>query len=655
MEFNQYDDSIAKNTVKLVFCLSIDMIGSTKAGIGLSTQKLDKFNIALADQIKPHIEKLDLSDSLIKFTGDGWLVMTEITEKVPALCCLATIMSNRFQEEMSQTTGITMENIPSLRLSICFGRDILIELPDRHKDWVGDSARRATRACGICYPNEIIIDETIRGIVFRDFNIKSIDTSQRLPEYQPRKMEEELILYNLGELKIEATADSEAPEYFVYTLSIIGKIEDAKKVAQKVSERLENEANRMITDKETSLPRILLNLNKVIANLPDYSSTIKILESMRGFNFNTITYNTLINKAPDYNTARERYDEMVAKGILPNVFTYNTLIKKSSKCNIAKELFDEMKAQNIQPDAVTYNILIKKSSKYNIAKELFDEMKAQDIQPDVITYNTLINKAPDNKTAKALMDIMQKESILPNVVTYNTIINNAHDFVTAIEWFDEMVHKDVLPDIVTYGTLIYKAPDYDTAIELFDEMVHKGDILPNASTYSTIINKAPNFEIAKSLINMMRKEAILPDIGIYKTLHMLIKDIPSPDNAIAKAWVDKMQREGNYILLINKTSDFKMAEDLVNMMREEDIMPDVFIYNRLINKAPNYETTQKLMDMMREDDILPDVVTYNTLIKKATDYETAKDLMDMMREDNILPDVVTKNRINELIIKATEG
>ena len=126
MENNQHEDSTDKNTVKLVFCLSIDMIGSTKAGLELSTQKLDKFNIALANQIKPHIEKLDLTDALIKFTGDGWLVMTERAEKVSALCCLATIMANRFQEEMSRTTGIAMDNIPSLRLAICFGRDIFI-------------------------------------------------------------------------------------------------------------------------------------------------------------------------------------------------------------------------------------------------------------------------------------------------------------------------------------------------------------------------------------------------------------------------------------------------------------------------------------------------------------------------------------------------
>jgi pentatricopeptide repeat protein len=144
--------------------------------------------------------------------------------------------------------------------------------------------------------------------------------------------------------------------------SIIGKLEDAKKVAQKVSERLEDEASKITINKEKHLPIIQFNLNKIIANLPDYSSAIKILESMRALKYNTLTYNTLINKAPNYNIAREKYDEMMAQDIQPDVVTYNILIKKASNYNIAKVLFDEMMAQDIQPNVITYNTILKKSS-----------------------------------------------------------------------------------------------------------------------------------------------------------------------------------------------------------------------------------------------------------------------------------------------------
>ena len=41
--------------------------------MALSTRKLGVFNIASVEQIRHHLEKPDLADVLVKFTGDGWL------------------------------------------------------------------------------------------------------------------------------------------------------------------------------------------------------------------------------------------------------------------------------------------------------------------------------------------------------------------------------------------------------------------------------------------------------------------------------------------------------------------------------------------------------------------------------------------------------
>jgi hypothetical protein len=114
---------------KLVYSLSIDLIGSTQAGLKLTSTKLDSFNKSLVEQIEPHLKGLGLEDILIKFTGDGWLLMTEKEEKLPGLCCLAIIMSSNFQSEMSKETGIQANQIPQLRLAICTGRDISVRLP----------------------------------------------------------------------------------------------------------------------------------------------------------------------------------------------------------------------------------------------------------------------------------------------------------------------------------------------------------------------------------------------------------------------------------------------------------------------------------------------------------------------------------------------
>ncbi|MGB5926380.1 MAG: hypothetical protein WBH01_09900, partial [Dehalococcoidia bacterium] len=412
-----------------VYCLSIDMIGATEVGLKFTTREFDRFNRWLVEQIKPHLEKLRLADALLKFTGDGWLLMIHEVEQVPALCCLAIIMANGFQGEMSQLTKIAIDRIPPLRLAICSGQDTYVVLPDGHKDWVGDSARRATRASGYCFPNEILIDEPVRYIVFRDFYMKSPDIKQRPPEYQPKRMEEDFPVHALGEPKPEAAADSEAPEYFVYTLSVIGKTREAEIVAQRVSERLGDEVSKLGIGEMAARQGILRSWNRLMAGLPDYSSAIHMLKGIRdaGLASDVVTYNTLIKKAPDHDTAKAWVDTMREEGIQPDVFTYNTLIDAAPDYDAAKAWVDTMREEGVQPDVVTYNTLMDKAPDYHTAKAWVDTMRGEAIQSSVVTYDILIKKAPDCDTAKAWVDTMRGEGIQPNVVTYNTLIKKAPD------------------------------------------------------------------------------------------------------------------------------------------------------------------------------------------------------------------------------------
>lgn len=119
-------------------------------------------------------------------------------------------MAYRFQDEMSSRTLIHQDAIPSLRISICSGRDICVELPDGRKDWVGDSVRRAVRATQWREPNMIVIDEPVRYCVLRDFDIKALNQKKDSCE-QIAKREEYFSLHVLGELKVEAVAGPEVP------------------------------------------------------------------------------------------------------------------------------------------------------------------------------------------------------------------------------------------------------------------------------------------------------------------------------------------------------------------------------------------------------------------------------------------------------------
>ena len=413
-------DAQAQFVVALVYCLYIDLIGSTKRGLEFTTAGLDRFNRALVDQIKPHLIKLGLKEILIKFTGDGWLLMTDKPEKVPALCCLASIMANGFQLEVSQAAEISADLVPPLRVTICAGRDIAVDLPNGNKDWVGDSARRATRASGYCQPNEILIDYAVYSHVVRDFHHERVDISTRSTERRPKKEEEELPLYVLGGMKAEAAEGLEVSECFVYTLSILGKYEGAKAVGKQIVKRLADEATEIkqaVSVEGRSLEQNVQSWNRLVAMLPDFSSARETLVSMQeaGVSPDVITYNTLLDKAPDYRKAKALVATMRKKGIQPDVFTYTTLIYKA-------------------PD-------------YEAAKDLLTKMQEEDIQPNVVTYSTLINKAPDYETAKDLLTKMQEEGIQPNVFIYTLVFGkdlSRESGKSILRWyFAQLYHPEV--------------------------------------------------------------------------------------------------------------------------------------------------------------------------------------------------------------------
>jgi len=589
-----------------VWCLLIDLIKSTPFASQLSTELIDNFNIVMAEeQMTPHLTYLELGSVLLKFTGDGWLLMTDEKEKWPALCCLATIMANTFQKEMSKLTTIPVGQIPNLRLSICSGRDIPVTLPDCHVDWVGDSARKANRASKCCLPNEIIIDAFVRDWIYHDFETKPVDMNVHSKDCEPKEGEEPFPLYVLGELKPQSV-EFRAPGYFIYTLKTIGKIREATAFGEEVFKYLGSEAAKPSVDKKA----LLYSLNRLMASVPDYPAALEIMKKMQalGIRPNVVTYSTLMTKALDYKKAMDIFKEMCESQLQPDDVAYNTLIKKAPY-EKALEIADEMKREHIRFSAYTYNTLINKSPDYDTATDLVGRMRESGISPDVITYNTLIAKVTDEDTIHGLLAEMYIDGIRPTIRTYNALINRATDREEYNALVRAMAAQHILPNVFTYNILIAKAPDYETAKDVKQRM-RQEDIQPDVVTYNTLIAKAPDFEKAKVLIKEMKKQKIQLDVVTYSTL-------------------------------IAKAPDFEKAKVLIKEMKKQKIQLDVVTYNTLIAKAPDFEKAKALIKEMKKQKIQLDVVTYNTLIAKAPDFEKAKALVEEMDKRNIQPNFAT--------------
>ena len=430
---------------------------STQAGLELSQRQFDRFNRELVTQIEPHLEQLELTDCLLKFTGDGWLLMTHDAAEVSAMCCLAIVMMKRFREEMAVRTSLPVARIPDLCIAVCSGQDSRIQLPNGCYDFVGDSARRATRVS--CKRNTIIIDEPVRYCIMRDFDTSPTNFLDQPSENQPKRMEEDFAVHELGSIKTEATQDLEAPGCFVYMLNTIGRRQDANDLAEKVSETLCDNAKDAYPKEEDTYSEIIRRLNSLLASTPTYSLASKIVQNMRNsqLNLDVITYNILINKAPDDRETESLVQQMRSEGITPNVITYTTLISKATDYDETRSLIEQMRSEGITPDVFTYNTLIAKATDYNETRSLIEQMRGESITPDIITYNTLISKATDYNETRSLIEQMRGEGITPNVITYNTLIAKATDYNEAKSLIEQMRSEGITPNVATYCTVFRKS------------------------------------------------------------------------------------------------------------------------------------------------------------------------------------------------------
>ncbi|MEA2553503.1 MAG: hypothetical protein QOJ65_1679 [Fimbriimonadaceae bacterium] len=393
----------------------MDLKGSTSSGLRLSTRKLDRFNLALVNHISPHLQAVQLEHAVVKFTGDGWLVMSDEQEDAARLCCLAMIMSRSFQQDMYNETGIALENIPTMRLSVCWGRDIPVTLHTGQRDFVGNSVRHAVRACQFCQDNEVLVDETVRTWVAHDFVTRRADLENRQSAVPDAKTEEDMALHVLEELRPEAAIDPDAPVYFVNTLAVIGRAVEAERLASKISDQLLR-ASGVAGDQSGLLSR----WNALLASNLDYDTAREVLNDLRlsGLQPDVNTYNALIEKGTDTRSQSKWLEQMVHEGIQPNSATFNALIRSAKDETTAERRLNRMQAMSVSPDQGTLSAAIDKASNFDVATRWLARFEQAGVKPDATAYDLLVHKAETFDQAKQLIERMMGEKIQPQETTF---------------------------------------------------------------------------------------------------------------------------------------------------------------------------------------------------------------------------------------------
>jgi pentatricopeptide repeat protein len=377
----------------------------------------------------------------------------------------------------------------------------------------------------------------------------------------------------------------------------------------------------------------------------------KIKQEILDFFPEIITFNKLLNKAPDYEEAKQVFQQMQDLGIRPNEVTFNSLLTKAPDYKEAKQVLQQMQELGIRPNEVTFSSLLTKAPDYEEAKQVFQQMQDLGIRPNEFTFNSLLTKAPDYEEAKQVFQQMQDLGIRPDEFTFSSLLTKAPDYEEAKQVFQQMQDLGIRPDEFTFSSLLTKAPDYEEAKQVFQQMQDLG-IRPNEFTFSSLLTKAPDYEEAKQVFQQMEELGIRPDEFTFSSL--LTK---APDYEEAKQVLQQMQELGirpdefTFSSLLTKAPDYEEAKQVFQQMEELGIRPDEFTFSSLLTKAPDYEEAKQVFQQMQELGIRPNEVTFNSLLTKAPDYEEAKQVLQQMQELGIRPNEVT---FNSLLTKAPD-
>ncbi|MBI4733723.1 MAG: hypothetical protein HY779_02750, partial [Rubrobacteridae bacterium] len=106
----------------------------------------------------------------------------------------------------------------------------------------------------------------------------------------------------------------------------------------------------------------------------------------------------------------------------------------------------------------SYNNLIVKAPDYDTAISWLNDMSRQKIAPDAVTYRALIMKSPDFKTGKQWLEAMVEQGVEPDDESYESLFGRSLADVDADEllsWFRSQPHKSVEP--LKVAILAYQA------------------------------------------------------------------------------------------------------------------------------------------------------------------------------------------------------
>ncbi|KAL3651208.1 hypothetical protein CASFOL_004210 [Castilleja foliolosa] len=227
---------------------------------------------------------------------------------------------------------------------------------------------------------------------------------------------------------------------------------------------------------------------------------------------------------------------------------------------------------------------------------------------DAVTYGTVIDglcKAGNVAMAIEMLRVMEKERSCckPNTRVYNIVIDGLckdRMIDSAFKLFDEMSEKGISRNVVTYNALICGLCNLSRWSEvkmLMEEMIGSYKIYPDVFTYNSLVDalcKEGLVDEAEDVIQIMKQQNVAPDVISYSALIDGYCLQGRMDEA-RYVFDSSMARMNiwSYTILINGYCNKKRIDDAMHMFRE---MPRKGLKPNVTTYTSTFELMLDLLD-----------------------------------------------------------
>ncbi|KAF7816921.1 pentatricopeptide repeat-containing protein [Senna tora] len=295
-----------------------------------------------------------------------------------------------------------------------------------------------------------------------------------------------------------------------------------------------------------------------------------------------------------------------------DVFIGNALIHFYSSCGDLKSsvnVFDTMKVR----DVVSWTALVSAYMDEGLlddAKEIFNSMHLSRIKPDLVFWNALISGfARNGETALALKSLqdMQEKGLKPQVNTWNGIISGCAQnglFQDALHVLSDMLCFPEKPNSVTISSIL-------PACSGLEDL----DLGRAFHGYAIKHELGRNYHVEGSLIGMYSK---------CQKIDYAEKVFREAENKNTSVW-------NEMIAAYVDEGKVGKAMELLRLMQNEGLRPDLITYNILLAGHARYKQTNEIHRLLSEMDemaVEPNIISWNVLIsgfqQRGLTYEALK-------------------------------